>query len=40
MSYKGQFNNLCEHVYANKVNLKKLLISEVTWQIFKVSIST
>ena len=40
MSYKGQFNNLCEHLYANYVNLKKPLISEVTWKIFKVSVST
>ena len=38
VSYKGQLNNLCEHVHANYVNLKKLLISGVT--IFLVSVSS
>ena len=40
MSYKGQLNNLCEHVHANYVNLKKLLIIGVTWEIFMVSVSS
>ena len=39
MSYKGELNNLCEHIHTNYVNLKKLLISGVTWEIFLVSVS-